>query len=512
MKKISLLVLPLLLLIPLKVLGIENPKVLTLSANNESLEITYNGTVEAESHAVMCKLYNSSDEEIDLLSLSVDNNSFSGSFTVPDYGSYTVACANYEGGEIKKTEISVVKEKFTVTFNSNGGSAIAPIEVEDGSVVAKPNDPVNGNMIFDGWHEDETLTKAFDFQTKITKNITLYAGWLEPEKEKHTVSFNTNGGNEIESVKISDGDVVIRPEDPENGNKIFDGWYEDETLTKVFNFQTKITENVTLYAKWSEPEKEKFTVTFNSNGGSKITDQVVEIEDNAKRPENPTKEGYTFDDWYEDETLTKLFSFERGILENTTLYARWIEDESAKVYTVSDDSGNSISFREEEGQTFTVEIVEYTSMTDAERSELGIEKEVYDSVKEVVIEATKKEGTLLGFYDIVVKNGLGNEKHSGNFDIKIKLTDEMKKYKSFKMIYLKDDFTTETPVELKLVDGYLVGTLPHLSAYVLVGNTNVNSPATGDNIYIWIATLFISIIGLIFTVVTAIKIKKAKAN
>lgn len=105
MKKGHLLILSL-LVIPFGVLA-ANPKVLTLTGEDKAGTIEYSGTTEEGSHAVMCKLFNEESEQVDLLSTAVDNKSFTGSFKDVKEGKYTLYCANYEGGEITKTEITV---------------------------------------------------------------------------------------------------------------------------------------------------------------------------------------------------------------------------------------------------------------------------------------------------------------------------------------------------------------------------------------------------------------------
>lgn len=107
MKKISLFIFIMLLLIPFSVLAEELPSVKTLTAKANKSTINFNGTIEDGSHAVMCKLFNEKNEEIDLLSAAVDEEEFNGSFENVSNGTYNVACANYEGGKIEKTEVLV---------------------------------------------------------------------------------------------------------------------------------------------------------------------------------------------------------------------------------------------------------------------------------------------------------------------------------------------------------------------------------------------------------------------
>ena len=106
MKKLGLLLM--LFILPLSV-SAASVNVKSLDATTEGKTIKYNGEMEDGSVAVMCKLFNG-DEEIDYLSSAVDSNKFEGSFTVNNGGTYKVACANYEGGEFKTTEVEVKEE------------------------------------------------------------------------------------------------------------------------------------------------------------------------------------------------------------------------------------------------------------------------------------------------------------------------------------------------------------------------------------------------------------------
>lgn len=106
MKKL-LFVLAILFLLPLSVFAAATPRIITLEATSKDNEIKYNGTIEPGSYAVMCKLYNDSDEEIDLLSSPVEDQKFEGSFANVEAGKYQVACANYEGGDVKKVDVTV---------------------------------------------------------------------------------------------------------------------------------------------------------------------------------------------------------------------------------------------------------------------------------------------------------------------------------------------------------------------------------------------------------------------
>ena len=121
MKKASLFIVSILLIIPFSVLAAD-PKVLTVTAENSGSSISYTGTTEDGVDAVMCKLYSSNDEEADKLSSSVVNNSFEGGFSDVANGTYTVACAKYEGGEVVSAEVTVENSTTSNDESTTTGS------------------------------------------------------------------------------------------------------------------------------------------------------------------------------------------------------------------------------------------------------------------------------------------------------------------------------------------------------------------------------------------------------
>ena len=112
----------------------------------------------------------------------------------------------------------------------------------------------------------------------------------------------------------------------------------------------------------------------------------------------------------------------------------------------------------------------------------------------------KPTGTLLKLYEIEVYEdnavtGDTTSLHEGPFKIRIKITDDMKVYNTFKLVYLKNDFTTGEVINLTVEGDYLVGTIPHLSTYMLTVSVTTN-PKTGDNVLIYMGILVVSIIAL----------------
>ncbi|MBO0413198.1 InlB B-repeat-containing protein, partial [Enterococcus hulanensis] len=296
----------------------------------------------------------------------------------------TEATTIYAGWKAK------AKEKFDVTFETDGGSSVAKQTIEDGSKAIKPSDPTKAGYDFTGWYKDAGCTEAFDFDTEvITEATTIYAGWKA--KEKFDVTFETDGGSTIAKQTVEDGSKAIKPSDPTKAGYDFTGWYKDAGCTEAFDFDTEvITEATTIYAGWKAKAKEKFEVTFETDGGSSVSKQTVEDGSKAIKPSDPTKSGYDFTGWYKDAGCTEVFDFDTEVItEATTIYAGWKAKEKFDV-TFETDGGSAVPKQTvEDGSKAT----KPSNPTKAGYDFIGWYKdkackEVFDFDKEVITEAT----------------------------------------------------------------------------------------------------------------------------
>ena len=212
----------------------------------------------------------------------------------------------------------------TITFQVNGGSAVATRTITYNTKVTKPNDPTRAGNTFAGWFKEVGLTTQFNFSTEnVTADTTLYASWTANPR---TVSFNVNGGSAIANAIVAHGGKLSKPTDPTKAGLNFEGWYKDNSLTTAFNFENSgmsvesITGNLTLYAKWSA------VVTFDSKSGSAVASATLNPGATVTKPTNPTKNSngaLRFGGWYTDAGLTTAFNFATRVQQNTTLYAKW---------------------------------------------------------------------------------------------------------------------------------------------------------------------------------------------
>ena len=141
--------------------------------------------------------------------------------------------------------------KCTITFNTNGGSAVKSQTVKPGGKVTKPANPTKTGHTFKGWYSDKGCKTAFNFNTQVKSNITLYAKW---EANKVKVAFNANGGSTVATQQVGYGSKAKAPTAPTRRGYDFKGWYSDKGLTKAYDFKTAVKSNITLYAKWQRQE------------------------------------------------------------------------------------------------------------------------------------------------------------------------------------------------------------------------------------------------------------------
>ena len=147
-------------------------------------------------------------------------------------------------------------EKFTVSFDSQGGSAVASQEVEKGKFATRPEDPTKSNYEFAGWFKEAGCENSFEFDTEaIVANTTVYANWLDTsagDVKKATFYYNYTGApaEVYKEVSFKDGSRISKPADPTRTGYEFAGWFKEETFATEFNTLTKYSGNQKFYAKW----------------------------------------------------------------------------------------------------------------------------------------------------------------------------------------------------------------------------------------------------------------------
>ncbi|TYU50452.1 InlB B-repeat-containing protein [Listeria monocytogenes] len=216
---------------------------------------------------------------------------------------------------------------YTATLISEERTATQPVVYQ--KKINEPTKPVKDGYTFIGWYDAETGGKKWDFANDLMpgKNITLYARFAS---KTYPMTYDNGGVTTTETVDY-DG-LAEEPTTPTKAGYTFDGWYDAETGGKKWDFaQDKMPANpVTLYARFT---MNNYTATFNNDGTT--TTQTVDYQEALTEPTAPTKDGYTFDGWYDAQTGGTKWNFATNKMpaNNITLYARY----SVKSYTATFD-------------------------------------------------------------------------------------------------------------------------------------------------------------------------------
>lgn len=227
--------------------------------------------------------------------------------------------------------------KYNVTFDLNYTGAASPEKstVIDGEKVAEPTTkPTRTDYYFTGWYTGSGAAAKYDFDTAVTGNLTLYAGWAA--NPVVTFDYNYTGAPVAATVKVEKDQPVSAPTtEPTRTDYYFTGWYTDATITdgNEYNFGTAVTGDITLYAGWHANP----TVTFDLNYDDAADPTVVKLGKGEKATEpatEPTRAGYDFDGWFTDKTGTFEYDFDEPVTEDVILYAKWL-DAAVTYYTVT---------------------------------------------------------------------------------------------------------------------------------------------------------------------------------
>ena len=263
--------------------------------------------------------------------------------TAKDYGSHypTNDADTKQNIKIEKGLTIDVKydlDEHTLTFETNGGSAINPITVRHGNAVARPADPTKDKYTFIGWYADPEFTEEYDFATVLEADKTIYAKF------------------ELTSTPI--GDIYVRY-DVLHIKQLPDGTYDlanaevehlsakkDTTVTAVIK-DYRATHHVNVNRTLSkltgtaiQPymgvdgkpvytilsvyyDLDFHTLTFDTMGGSKIAPETVRHGLTVAKPKDPVNGGYIFDGWYTDKTYRIPYNFATPLTQDTTIYAKW---------------------------------------------------------------------------------------------------------------------------------------------------------------------------------------------
>jgi len=272
--------------------------------------------------------------------------------------------------------------QYTITFDSNGGTVVAPITQDFGTVVTEPADPTKANLNFRVWSSDAELTQEYIFDTMPAEDITVYGYWYA------VLTYDSNGGSAVAQENVGEGNTPVEPDAPIFAGYTFNGWYiDDNTFLVPVDFETPLTADEVFYAEWvavlysaqyldwdgavlqtanyefgadtsgvtppAEPTRtgwtftawdsvapatmpvdgititatytiDVITMTFDTGVGSVVAPYVQDYGTPVVEP-TTSETGYTFDGWFEEAEFTTPYVFTTMPAANLTIYAKLTE-------------------------------------------------------------------------------------------------------------------------------------------------------------------------------------------
>lgn len=250
------------------------------------------------------------------------------SFTSYETNTFTIS-TTAKRAYVKSIEFLYNNAETCTVAYYDGADVISTFTVDKGTTLdetSKPANPEKEGYVFAGWYTNVDFTDKYNFDLPVTADLKLYAKFEESVAvETQTVTFMKDAETLFDTSVVKKGNTVGVPAEPTNDGYSFAGWYTDVKCTTAYDFNLPVNTDITLYAKWLA----KYTVSFDTDGGSTVESQTVVTGNKATKPAvNPTKKGYNFVGWYTDNTYTTEFDFENTIItDNTTIYAKF-EDTS----------------------------------------------------------------------------------------------------------------------------------------------------------------------------------------
>lgn len=225
---------------------------------------------------------------------------------------------------------------YNVNFNTDGGSSVSNIVIRENTNfnLSEINNPTRANHVFDGWFLNESLNQSAPSNFTINADVTIFAKWLRILN----VTFNTNGGPNIETISLNENSNLSLSEipTPSRANHRFDGWFLDEELSVLAPLVITVEDNLTLHSKWIRFN----SIVFNTNQGSSI--ETVTLEENTSfnldQIENPFRLDYRFEGWYLDPELNQNSPSILLPESDMILYAKWTPTFNTVIFNTNQGS------------------------------------------------------------------------------------------------------------------------------------------------------------------------------
>ena len=260
---------------------------------------------------------------------STENSWFRGMavlWTAGILGLVLSGCSQAAGGNENPPQYT---PRYTITFETHGGPAVAAVTADEGTPVRKPVDPVRSGYTFLGWFPPESGGPLYVWPHILTGHITMHARWRDdalPPLTRYTITFDTGGGPAIDAIQAYDETRIAKPVDPVRSGYTFTGWFDAANGGSLYTWPHTLTGNITMYAHWRDntlPPPTPYTITFETHGGPAVAALTAD-EGTAVAEPAVVREGYTFTGWFDAAAGgTEYNTWPYTLNGNVTMHARW---------------------------------------------------------------------------------------------------------------------------------------------------------------------------------------------
>lgn len=337
----------------------ENGEYVISPKTDEEGQLTVRGTVadqevNLDNQELTFRLFKDGAAVGEPQTVKTENQSAYLTYTGLEPGKYAITAVHPKEGNLSASadyaKFEVI-DKYTITYNMNGGTCSNPTEVTSSGGVITLEPASRSGYTFTGWFYDEACTQPVpDGQidcAALTADLNLYAGWTV---NTMTVNYELDGGaNDPDnpgSYTIEDR-IVLK--DAIRTGYTFEGWYTSNDWSNPEFDKNPVTtlpdaridDGATLYAKWSAPVNYSITYVLDGGANNSANPASYNVTNDDIVFAEPAKDGYTFGGWYKDAAfIQSVTGIPKGSAGDMTVYAKWIDP--AEIPEIPDDDKDGV--------------------------------------------------------------------------------------------------------------------------------------------------------------------------
>ena len=206
---------------------------------------------------------------------------------------------------------------YLIEYNETGDTTLSSSSITYDAPIDLPDAPEKEGHTFEGWYVDSDYDETFDYDTMPAYDVSLYANW---EINDYEIAFKETGDKALSPSSITYGDSISLPDDPQKEGHTFEGWALDENYDEAFDYDTMPAYDISLYAKWSVND---YDITFRKTDDKILSSSTITYGDPISLPDDPIKEGHTFEGWYVDADYDEAYDYDTMPAYDVTVHPKW---------------------------------------------------------------------------------------------------------------------------------------------------------------------------------------------